>query len=107
MKKLLIVLLLPLCFSRSAFSQEYVIDPIYLESVIANGAVRSAAESTHNEYLGKINNNLNNINVNVGSVVLAQTIIYNALANVNSALKNGIAVKNMAVTVADMIGYLK
>jgi hypothetical protein len=93
------------CFLLSAFcyGQEYVVDPMYTESVIANGAVRSSAESTHNQYLGKINNNLNTININVGSVVTAQTIIYNALANVNSALKDGIAVKNMTVTISDMI----
>ena len=107
MKKLFILTLYALCFSLSAQAQEYVVDPVYTESVIANGAVRSSAEATHNQYLGKINNNLNDINLNVGSVVLAQTIIYNALANVNSALKDGIAVKNMAVTVSDMISYLE
>jgi len=57
--------------------------------------------------LGKINNNLNTINLNVGSVVTAQTIIYNGLANVNSALKDGLAVKNMAVLTSDMIAYLE
>jgi hypothetical protein len=87
-------------------AQEYVVDPQYAASNIANGIVRNAAEDTHNQYLGKINNNLTDINTNVGSVVLAQTIIYNGLANVNSALKNGIAVKNMAVTSGDMINYL-
>jgi hypothetical protein len=87
-------------------AQEYVFDPSYFESVTYNGVARSSAEETHNQYLGKINTNLNDINVNVGSVVLAQTIIYNGLANVNSALKDGIAVKNMAVTVTDMISNL-
>ena len=49
---------------------------------------------------------MNEINVNVGSVVLAQNIIYNGLANVNSALKDGLAVKNMAVTVSNIANYL-
>jgi len=99
--------LLPFCFYLSpSFAQEYVFDPQVCESVIANQAVRSSAEITHQQYLGKINNNLDNINTNVGSVVLAQTMIYEALANVNSALKDGLAVKNLAVIVADMTGYI-
>jgi len=107
MKKAIFLLLSALCFCLSAFCQEYVIDPKYLESVEANQAVRMSAEQTHNQYLGKINNNIDGLNTNVGSVVLAQTIIYNGLANVNSALKDGLAVKNMAVITADMISYLK
>jgi hypothetical protein len=105
-KRCILFLLYAFCFSLSASAQEYVFDPSYFESVTANGVARSSAEETHNQYLGKINNNLNTINLNVGSVVTAQTIIYNGLANVNSALKDGIAVKNMAVTVTDMITNL-
>lgn len=106
MKHIFIFLLLAFGFKLSAFSQEYVIDPQYLLSVESNQAVRMSAEQTHNQYLDKINNNLNNLNINVGSVVTAQTIIYNGLANVNSALKDGLEVKYMATTVSDMISYL-
>jgi len=104
--KVFLLLLLALCFKLSASAQEYVFDPAYCESVIANGAVRSSAESAHNNYLDKVNGNLNTINTNASSVVLAQTIIYNGLANVNSALKDGLAVKNLSVVVADMLSYL-
>jgi hypothetical protein len=108
MKKQLFLFLSALTFYLSpCLAQEYVFDPQYFASVEANEAVRSSAEATHNEYLGKINNNINGININMGSVVLAQTIIYNGLANVNSALKDGIAVKNMAVLTSDMISYLQ
>jgi hypothetical protein len=102
-----LLFLLAQCFSLSAFAQEYVFDSSYFESVFYNEAARSGAEQTHNQYLGKINNNLDDINLNVGSVVLAQTIIYNGLANVNSTLKDGLAVKNMAVLTSDMISYLQ
>ena len=102
-----IFLLCALCFSLSAHAQEYVFDSSYFESVFYNQAARSGAEQTHNQYLGKINNNLDDINLNVGSVVLAQTIIYNGLANVNSALKDGLTVKNMAVLTSDMVSYLQ
>lgn len=91
---------------RYASAQQYVIDPWHLNAVAQNAAVRSSAESTHEQYLGKINNNINDLNTNVGAVVLAQTMIYEGLSNVNSALKNGLAVKNMAVTVADMTYYI-
>lgn len=104
--KYLIVLLLTFCFKLSVHAQQYVFDPKYFVSVEANQAVRSSAEETHNQYLGKINNNIEDLNTNVGSVVLAQTIIYNGLSNVNSALKDGLEVKYMATITADMINYL-
>jgi len=105
MKALLIVALL-LTASERMHAQEYVVDVQHAIAVTENGTVRSGAESTHEQYLGKINNNINDLNTNVGSVVLAQTMIYNGLANVNSALKDGLAVKNMAIIIADMTGYI-
>jgi hypothetical protein len=89
-----------------ASAQQYVIDPQVFASVTANAGVRSSAETTHDQYLGKINTNIDNINVNMGSVVLAQTMIYEGLSNVNSALKDGLAVKNLALIIADMSGYI-
>jgi hypothetical protein len=106
MKKIL--LLIAFCFGLSGISsaQEVVFDPQHFLAVMENGAARNSAEISHNQYLSKINTNLDNININMSSVVLAQTIIYNALSDVNSALKNGMAVKNMAVLTSDMISYL-
>jgi hypothetical protein len=87
-------------------AQQYVIDPQRFSAVISNGAVRSGAEGTHNQYLGNIKSKVDDINVNASSVVLAQEIIYNGLSQVNSALKDGIAVKNMGVISADILRYL-
>jgi hypothetical protein len=98
--------LMMLSVGAVAQGYEIVYDYQHFVSVTANAAVRSAAESTHENYLGKINNNITDLNTNVGSVVLAQTMIYQALSNVNSALKDGLEVKNMAVIVADMTGYI-
>jgi hypothetical protein len=107
MKKRIILFLLPFAFYLSpSFAQQYVFDPQVFASVTANAGVRSAAEIAHNDYLGKIKKNLEDINTNTGSVVLAQNIIYEALSQVNSALKDGLAVKNMAFITADMLGYL-
>ncbi|MBB6107830.1 hypothetical protein SAMN05421821_101257 [Mucilaginibacter lappiensis] len=105
MRSLSIAVFLLIGFQRAG-AQEYVIDYQHLVAVSQNSVVRSGAETTHDQYLGKINNNINNLNTNVGSVILAQTMIYNGLANVNSALKDGLAVKNMAVIIADMTGYI-
>jgi hypothetical protein len=105
MKKILL-LVFSFCLSASLMAQQVVFDPQHLLSATSNGIVRSTAESTHEQYLGKINTNINDLNTNVGSVVLAQTMIYEGLSNVNSALKDGLEVKNMAVIIADMTGYI-
>lgn len=101
------IILSLLLYAGMAEAQQYVVDPWHFAAVTGNGAVRSSAEATHDQYLGKINNNINDLNTNVGAVVVAQTMIYNSLSNVNSALKDGLAVKNMAVIVADMTGYIQ
>jgi len=88
-------------------AQDVVFDPEHFMIVAENAAVRSAAEQTHNQYLSNINNNLQMINANVGSVVLAQTMIYRSLSNVNSALKNGLMLKDMAIISADILQYTK
>lgn len=92
--------------TKAASAQQVVIDIKQLQAVAQNAAVRSSAESAHASYLNSINNNLDNLNTNVGSVVIAQTMIYEGLSNVNSALKNGLAVRNLAVIIADMTGYI-
>lgn len=104
--KFFFIMLFAFCLKLSVYAQQYVFDPKYFTSVQANQAVRSSAEETHNQYLGKINNNIEDLNANVGSVVLAQEMIYNGLSNVNSALKDGLEVKYMATITADMISYL-
>jgi len=91
----------------ASYAQQYVFDPQRFSAVVSNGAVRSSAEATHNDYLDKINNHIEDINTNMSAVVLAQKIIYNGLSQVNSALKDGLAVKNIAVTSADIISYLQ
>lgn len=92
---------------HTARAQEYVFDANRFNMVVANGTVRDAAEIRHNQYLGKINSNVETVNTNASAVVLAQTIIYNGLSQVNSALKDGLAVKNMATISTDILSYLQ
>ncbi|RZJ23698.1 MAG: hypothetical protein EON51_02130 [Acinetobacter sp.] len=89
----------------NADAQRVVFDKGHFSIVNENGTVRNAAEISHHQYLGRINNNLQDINVNVGAVVAAQTLIYQGLSNVNSAIKNALAAKNMAFVISDIMDY--
>lgn len=89
MKKLLLPLLLWACLLRG-FAQTVVFDPGHFAIVNENSVVRLSAENTHNNYLGTINKRLDDINVNVSSVVMVQTLIRNSLTQVNQALKSGL-----------------
>ncbi|NRF37548.1 hypothetical protein [Pedobacter foliorum] len=88
-----------------ADAQRVVFDRKHFQTVNENALVRQAAELNHNQYLEKIDQNLQTINLNVGTVLTAQAIIYDGLSNVNSALKNGRAVLQLGNTVADLINY--
>ncbi|RYY55496.1 MAG: hypothetical protein EOO05_19455 [Chitinophagaceae bacterium] len=72
-------------------AQTIVFDPGHFAIVNENGGVRLAAENTHNNYLNTIRNRLEDINLNISSVVMVQTLIHNSLTQVNHALKSGIA----------------
>lgn len=72
-------------------AQTIVFDPGHFAIVNENGAVRLAAENTHNNYLNTIRNRLDDINLNISSVVMVQTLIRKSLTQVNQALKSGIA----------------
>ncbi|WP_345951260.1 hypothetical protein ABDD95_07470 [Mucilaginibacter sp. PAMB04274] len=99
------LLVLGYMLASSAYAQRIVFDSQHFAAVTENGSVQSSAELTHSQYLSKIDANLQTVNTNVGSVVLAQTMIYNGLANVNSALKNGLVVKDLAFIVSDILNY--
>lgn len=91
MKKLLLLFLFEACLSNG-FAQTVVFDPRHFAIVNENGAVRLSAENTHNNYLGTINKRLDDINLNVSSVVIVQTLIRNSLTQVNQALRSGLTV---------------
>jgi hypothetical protein len=90
---------------NQADAQRVVYDKKHFQVVNENAIARHAAELSHNQYLEKIDQNLQTINLNVGSVVTAQSIIYDGLSNVNSALKNGRTVLQMGSIVAELISY--
>lgn len=104
MKRILfITVFLFLVEMESAFGQKIVFDRNHFNIVNENGAVRLGAENTHNSYLNTINNRLDDINLNIGSVVVVQTLIRNSLVQVNQALKSGIAITQIAQITAEII----
>jgi hypothetical protein len=105
MKHLVIILLGTFGFT-GVHAQKAVFDSKHYQSVIANAGVRSSAEITHQQYLSKINTDIDDLNTNTGSVVLAQNMIYCGLSNVNSALRDGMQVKYIASVSVDITAYL-
>lgn len=91
MKHLLLSLLLSVGL-LNGFAQVVVFDPRHFAIVNENGAVRLIAENRHNNYLKTINNRLDDINLNISSVVMVQTLIHHSLTQVNQALKSGLTV---------------
>jgi len=91
-----------LFFVHSSKGQAIIFDPGHFEIVMENGLVRESAESTHSNSLEKIKQDIDNINLNLSSVVLVQDMIHQALTTVNATLKNGLAVKQIAGLVSDI-----
>lgn len=79
----------------NSIAQRLVFDRNHFNIVNENGAVRAATENTHNNYLSSINNRLSDINLNVSSVIMVQTLIHNSLTEVNQALRSGIALRQI------------
>ncbi|RYE23761.1 MAG: hypothetical protein EOP45_06515, partial [Sphingobacteriaceae bacterium] len=100
--KLSLVLLM---LGQYIYAQRVVFDKYQFATVNANGAARQAAEVTGQQYYDRVNNNLEKVKINTSTIILAQTMIYESLANVNSALKNGKMVLQMANTVKRIQTY--
>jgi hypothetical protein len=87
----------------SVFSQRVVYDAGHYAIITENSFVRTSAALGHQSYLEKIENSLNNINLNAASVVTAQELIYSGLSNVNGALRNGLMLQSMYSTCDQII----
>ena len=107
MKKILFTLLAT-CTWACSFAQSYVtiiMDTKHLAIVNENGAVRLAAEQTHNNMLGNIRGSIDDINVNLSSVVLVQDMIHRSLTQVDRALKSGRSLLHIARIVQDIAAH--
>jgi hypothetical protein len=92
-----------LAFDRQAFSQRVVYDRRHFTAVNENGAMRLASENIHTGYLSNINQRLDDINLNISSVVLVQNIILGALVEVNQVLKTGIMARQVGTLTAEIV----
>ena len=101
MRALLIVLWLGIAFS--CHGQTVIFDRNHFNIVNENGLVRYASEANHNSNLKKINNRLSDINLNLSSLILVQNLVKNSLTEVNAALRNGIAIKQIISISAEII----
>jgi len=84
-------------------AQMTVFDRNHFNIVIENGVTRYAAETAHNNYLNNINSRLNDINLNITSVILVQDMIKRSLTEVNQALKTGLALKQVGLIISEII----
>ncbi len=109
MTKLLIRIWLSFIFVGTVlidtYAQSYVmiiIDAKHLAIVNENGAVRLASETAHNSMLRGIKGSIEDINLNLSSVVLVQRMIHRALTEVDQALRSGQAVMHISRLVTDI-----
>src|SRR5690606_40138236 len=101
-----VLLLCGLLTRLQTHAQSYVTiiyDSKHLAIVGQNAAVRSAAEITHNSYLNTIKERLDDINLNVSSVVMVQNMIHRSLTEVDQALRTGLTVRQIGQIGAEII----
>lgn len=99
----ILVVFFLLVFYRQGFSQRVVFDRRHFTAVNENGAMRLAAGNTQTGYLSTIKQRLDDINLNVSSVVLVQNIIRGSLVEVNQVLKTGIMASQVGRLAAEIV----
>ncbi|RZM19536.1 MAG: hypothetical protein EOO88_37770, partial [Pedobacter sp.] len=92
-----------LIFCLEGFSQRVIFDRRHFTAVNENGAMRLAAENTHTGYLSNIKRQLDDITLNVSSVVLVQNIIHGSLVEVNQVLKTGIMARQVGRLATEIV----
>nr|WP_226904948.1 hypothetical protein [Pedobacter schmidteae] len=106
MRKQCLFAMLPIllvCTTLPVFPQRLIFDRRHFTAVNENGAMRLAAENTHNNYLSTIKQRLDDINLNVSSIVLVQNIMHGALVEVNQVLKSGIMARQVGRLVTEIV----
>ena len=77
-------------------------DANHLRIINENAAVRLSAESYHRSLLSQINQQVDNININLGAVVLVKNIIHQSLTNIDQGLKSSIQVVSIGKLVEEI-----
>lgn len=98
MKRCMLFFLLGLSAVYS-FSQRIVFDKDHFNIVNENGLIRLGSENIHQLYLKNINARLEDINLNISSLVLLERMVFNSLSLVNQNLKTaGLASRMIALS---------
>jgi hypothetical protein len=101
--KFLSLVLLVFLISQKATCQYGVgFDATRFGLVNSNFAARLVGEATAQSSAKKIKSNLDKVNENYAKLIVAKTIVDDALCNVNSALKNALAVKEVLNTLEEI-----
>lgn len=104
MKNFIVLLISILCLN-TVYAQTVVHDKNHFQQVLANHSVRLAAEQVHQSNLKNIEQSIQNINLNLASVVLVQDVVYRSLTEVKEVLNDGLMVKNMGLYVSDILRH--
>lgn len=97
-----ILLVMILLISPNLFSQSVAFDKTTFQLVNSNFAVRLASEYAMQDQAKGIKDNLDKVNQNYAKLILAKATVEDALCNVNSALKNSLAIKEIGTIVTDI-----
>lgn len=103
--RLAILLLICLCTLKPGYTQGYVtiiIDAKHLAIVNENGAVRLASEVKHNDMLGSIQKNIDEINLNLSAMQLTKKMVHRSLSQVNGIQKTGRSVKHVSRLITEI-----
>lgn len=98
--------IIAIIFAKISVGQSYVtiiFDSKHLAIVNENGAVRLASESFHNQMLKKVNSNIEDINLNLSSLVLVQKVVHRSLTEVNEVLRTGKSVRHISSLIGEII----
>jgi DNA-directed RNA polymerase beta' subunit len=96
------IILFAICIPTISRGQ-LIFDRGHFGAVSQNGASREAAEAAHISYLNNIEERLKDINLDLSSVALVQSMIERSLAEVDHALKTGQTVKQITLVSAEII----
>lgn len=98
--KLILFLFVPL--NLMAQSNPVIFDKTNFALINSNFAVRLAAEKTAQNRANELKGNLDKVNENYTKLIVAKNVVSDALGNVNSALKNSLAVREMGNIIVDI-----
>ncbi|WP_256009453.1 hypothetical protein [Desertivirga xinjiangensis] len=101
--KALCILITAIVLSLSIKAQVVIFDEGHFKTVTANGISRYIAEMNYNNNLKTVDRSLNDINLNLTSVILVQSMIRKSLTQIDQALRSGLQIKQVMQISAEVV----